>query len=186
MAKLYSFNMITLNGLFEGPTPWSIEWHTVDQEFNDFAIAQLETIGALIFGRTTYEGMAAYWPSPEGIQDDPQIARMMNAMPKIVVSRTLERADWSNTRVIANNLADEITRLKKESDKDVAVFGSANLLGSLTKLGLVDEHRLLLSPIVLERGTPLFQGIDGQLKLNLLESRTFKNGNVLLRYAVTA
>jgi dihydrofolate reductase len=184
MARLFSFNMLTLNGFFEGPSPWSLDWHNVDAEFEAFAVEQLNTIGTLVFGRKTYEGMSDYWSSPVATQNDPGVASLMNSVKKVVVSTTLERADWNNSRLVRTNLADEIDRLKRESEKDVAVFGSANLLASLMKLDLVDEHRLMLNPVVLERGTPLFQGIDGQqLKLQLLESRAFKNGNVLLRYA---
>jgi dihydrofolate reductase len=182
MAKLYSFNMVTLNGFFEGPTPWSIEWHNVDDEFNTFAIDQLSATGALVFGRKTYEGMAAYWPSPQALESDPQIAEAMNRMPKLVVSRTLERADWNNTRLVKDDMAGEISRLKQQADKDVALFGSANLMATLMRQDLVDEHRLIVNPIVLATGAPVFQGFDGQLKLKLMAVRQFGNGNVLLTY----
>lgn len=186
MAKLYSFNMITLNGFFEGPTPWSIEWHNVDEEFNAFAIEQLGATAALVFGRKTYEGMAAYWPTPQALGDDPQVAQAMNSMPKVVVSRTLERADWNNTRLVKDDLAGEIGRLKQQADKDVALLGSANLMASLVRQNLVDEHRLMIAPVLLASGTPVFQGLQGDLKLRLVGVRQFGNGNVLLTYSASA
>jgi dihydrofolate reductase len=183
MAGLYAFNMVTLDGLFEGPTPWSIDWHNAaNEEFGDFAVDQLNGIGTILFGRKTYEGMASYWPTPAALEADPAVAEAMNRLPKVVFSRTLETADWSNSRLVRDDIAGEITRLKQQPGKDLALFGSANLLSTLVKLGLVDEHRLMVNPIVLGRGTPLFQGVDQPLKLELIEARPFKSGNVLLRY----
>ena len=181
MAKLYSFNMVSLNGFFEGPTPWSIDWHNVDEEFNQFAIDQLEATGEILFGRVTYEGMASFWPSEEALRSDPETARAMNQTPKVVFSRTLERADWNNTRLVRDHVEEEIERLKQQSDKDIALFGSANLMASL--MNVIDEHRLMVNPIVLPRGTPVFQRMEDALKLRLLATRPFKNGNVLLTYA---
>ena len=183
MPKLFAFNMMTLDGFFEGPEPWSIDWHHTDQEFNDFAVEQLHTIGTLVFGRATYQGMASYWPSPAALESDPIVAGAMNNLPKIVVSTTLAAADWSNTRIIRHNVADEIARLKQQPGKDLALFGSARLLSTLMKLNLIDEHRVMVNPVVLGRGTPLFQGIADRLDLKLVGVRPFTSGNVLLTYA---
>jgi dihydrofolate reductase len=183
MPKLFSFNMVTLDGFFEGPEPWSIDWHNAgDEEFNDFALQQLKSVGTLLFGRATYQGMASYWPSPAALESDPIIAEAMNSVPKIVFSRTLETADWNNTRLVRDNAGEEIARLKQGSDKDLALFGSANLMSALVKLNLVDEHRVMINPVVLGRGTPLFQGVDEPVKLKLVNTRTFRSGNVLLTY----
>jgi dihydrofolate reductase len=182
MPKLYSFNMVTLNGFFEGPEPWSIDWHNADAEFNDFSIEQLNTIGTILFGRKTYQGMANYWPTPAAVEADPVVAGAMNSLPKIVFSRTLQTADWNNSRLIKDNIAEEITRLKQEPGKDLALFGSANLMSTLMKLNLIDEHRVMVNPVVLGSGTSLFQGVDGRLNLKLDNARTFKSGNVLLTY----
>jgi len=102
MSKVTEFMMVSVDGYFEGPTPWSIEWHQVDEEFEQFAIQQLAEYDYLVFGRTTYEGMAQYWPSDEALRTDPGTAQKMNSSPKIVVSRTLDasQATWSNTRVV--------------------------------------------------------------------------------------
>ncbi len=182
MPKLFSFNMVSLDGYFEGATPWSLDWHNVSEAFNGFALEQLQTIGTLLFGRKTYAGMAGYWPTPAALDADPAVATAMNGLPKLVFSTTLDRAEWSNTRVVRDNVAEEVARLKQQPGKDLAVFGSANLLASLVKLRLVDEHRLMVNPVVLGRGTPLFQRLDEPLRLKLVGTRPFTDGNVLLIY----
>ena len=180
--KLFSFNMMTLDGFFEGSSKWDISWHNVDDEFNEFAIAQLNEIGTLLFGRVTYEGMASYWSSPDGLKDDPIVAGLMNRIPKIVFSKTLTKAEWENTKLVRDNIVEEILKLKQQSDKDIAVFGSANLMSELMRMDLIDEHRVMVNPVILGSGTPLFQTKD-KLALKLLRTKTFKNGNVLLYYA---
>lgn len=181
MRKLFSFNMVTLDGLFEGPNH-DINWHNVDNEFNEFAIEQTQTIGTLVFGRVTYELMASYWPTPAAQADDPEVAHLMNTLPKVVVSRTLEKADWQNTRLIRENVAQEIQTLKEQPGNDLAVFGSADLLSFLMRMNLVDEHRVMVAPIVLGRGTPLFKNLEQTVKLSLVGTRLFKSGNILLTY----
>jgi dihydrofolate reductase len=108
----------------------------------------------------------------------------MNSMSKIVISRTLDKAEWNNTRLIKDNVAEEIARLKQQPGQDLAVFGSGNLTASLMRMGLVDEFRILVNPIILGRGTPLFRTMADPIKLKLLKTRTFGNGNVLLCYRV--
>jgi dihydrofolate reductase len=182
MRNLYVFNMITVDGFFEGSQKWDLGWHNVDAEFNDFAIAQLDATGMLLFGRVTYVGMAGYWASPDGIKDDAQVANRMNAIPKVVFSRTLDKADWNNTRLIKTNVPEEILKLKQAPGKDIALFGSANLMATLAQHNLIDEYRLIVNPVVLGKGGPLFAETFGPLKLKLLQARPFKSGNVLLCY----
>lgn len=182
MRKLFAFNMMTLDGYFEGQDPWDISWHNTDDEFNEFAIEQTNSVDLLLFGRVTYEGMASYWPTEDAIKNDPMIANLMNSLPKIVFSRTLEKADWNNTRIIKENIAEEILDLKKQPGKDIAVFGSANLLSTLMALDLVDEHRVMVNPALLGRGNLLFKNMDEKINLRLLRTRTFHSGNVLLVY----
>jgi dihydrofolate reductase len=184
MRKLFVFNMVTLDGFFEGSNQ-DIGWHNVDDEFNEFAAEQLATTGMILFGRVTYEGMASFWPTPFAIENDPVIAAQMNAFPKIVISRTLDRADWNNTRLIKDNVAEEIARLKQQPGKDLAIFGSANLTASLMQMGLVDEFRIMVNPVILGAGTPLFKGVNQPIKLKLIKTRTFNSGNVLLYYQPT-
>ena len=181
MRNVLFFMLVSLDGFFEGPNG-DISWHQVDEEFNDFAIQQLDSVDTLLFGRVTYQGMASYWPTPTAMKNDPIITEKMNAIPKIVFSRTLDRAEWNNTRLIKANIADEISKLKQQPGKDLIIFGSSNLAASFAEMGLIDEYRIMVSPVVIGEGTPLFKGIHQQLKLKLLKTRIFGNGNVLHYY----
>jgi dihydrofolate reductase len=181
MRNVFLFMMVTLDGFFEGPDH-SIDWHNVDKEFNDFAIDQLNEVDTLLFGRVTYEGMARYWPTPIARENDPAVAEKMNALPKIVFSRTLDRAEWTNSRLVKENIAEEISKLKQQPGRDLAIFGSANLTMSLLQMGLVDELRLMVNPVVLGKGKPLFEDIHERLNLKLIKTRVFRSGNVLLCY----
>ena len=181
MRKLFSFNMVTLDGFFEGPDH-DISWHNVDAEFNEFAIEQTSAVDALLFGRVTYRLMANYWPTPAAIENDPIVAGLMNRLPKIVFSRTLEKAEWNNTRLIRDRIAEEMLKLKQQPGDDLALFGSANLMSALMQLDLIDEHRIMVNPVILGSGNPLFKRTNDKLNLKLIKTRTFGNGNVLLCY----
>jgi len=181
MRKLHMFNLVTLDGYFAGPDG-NIDWHNYDAEHNDFGIEQLQTIDTLIFGRVTFQMMASYWPSPAALANDAIAAGLMNNVPKIVASRTLESADWNNTRLIKQDVVAEIARLKQQPGKDMFIFGSGKLSATLTSAGLIDEYRLIVNPIVLGSGQPLFQAVKERLPLKLVNSRKFQNGNVLLYY----
>jgi len=173
--------MITIDGFFEGLNQ-SIEWHNVDEEFNEFAIEQLNSADMLFFGRVTYELMAGYWPTVNAATDDPVVAYKMNTLSKIVFSKTLEKADWENTRLIKENLKEEIIKLKNQPGKNIFIFGSADLSASLREMGLIDEYRIMVSPIVIGQGKPLFVNMKSYLNLRLINSRIFNSGNVLLCY----
>jgi dihydrofolate reductase len=181
MRKVFLFNMITLDGFFEGPNQ-DISWHHVDDEFNEFAIEQLNEIGTLLFGRVTYQGMASYWPTEFAIKDDPIVAGLMNSLPKIVFSRTLDKAEWNNSRLVKENAAEEVFKLKQQPGKDIAIFGSSDLAVTLAANDLIDEYRVIVNPVFLGSGTSLLKGIKDKLNLKLLKARTFKSGNVLLYY----
>ncbi|MFZ4620576.1 MAG: dihydrofolate reductase family protein [Bacteroidota bacterium] len=180
MRKLYLFNMITLDGFFEGKEPWDLGWHNVDAEFNTFAVEQLESTGLLLFGRKTYEGMAQYWSSDQANNDDPVVTKLMNLMPKIVASRTMTEASWNNTILLKENIADEISKLKSLPGKDIGLFGSADLASSLSSV--IDEYRIIIAPVVLGSGTPLFKTAAGMVRLQTKNVRTFNNGNILIYY----
>lgn len=185
MRKLIFFNMVSLEGYFAGPQG-ELDWHRVDEEFNEFAIAQLNSAGGLIFGRKTYTLMASYWPTSAALLDDPVIAGQMNQIAKIVASRTLETAEWNNTRLVKNNLDAEILKLKQQPGGDLFIFGSANLALSLMPQQLIDEYRLIVAPLILGRGRPLFAELPAPLPLTLQSTRLFRNGNVLLTYQPAA
>ena len=135
-----------------------------------------------MFGRATYEGMAAYWPTATAEEDDPRVAERMNRLPKIVVSRTLQSADWNNTRVINGDVATELPALKEEPGGDIMILGSSNLTVSLMELGLLDELRIMVMPVVLGAGKSLFRTAEERFTLKLLDTRAFSSGNVVLIY----
>lgn len=182
MRKLYVFNMISLDG-FIARSNGDLDWHNVDKEFDDFAVEQLASTGMILFGRVTYDMMAAFWPTPGAIESDPVVAEAMNSLPKIAFSKTLQRADWSNASLAREIVAEEISALKREAGKDIAIFGSSTLVSAFSELGLIDEYRVMVNPVVLGSGIPLFDGMNRRFNLKLLKTRNFNSGNVLLYYA---
>lgn len=180
--RLIIWNLQSLDGYFEGPTPWSLDFHTTvwGDELSEFSLQQLREVGVLLFGRRTYEGMAAHWSS----QTD-AIATFMNSLPKIVFSNTLAEATWNNTRLVRGEATETVRRLKEEQGKDLYIFGSAKLCASLMREGLIDEYRLCIAPVVLREGTPLFEPGGDMRRLRLLECRALQSGGVILRYAPT-
>jgi dihydrofolate reductase len=179
MRKLIMWNIITLDGFFEGVKNWDLRWHERiwGAELEQFSLEQLRSADLLLFGRVTYEGMAAYWRTARGA-----IADYMNNLPKVVVSRTLQAADWNNTTLVKEHAAAEISRLKREGDGNIFVFGSAELSTTLMSEGLFDEYRIGITPVVAGAGRRLFQRGQPQLLLSLIEARSLSNGGVILRY----
>ena len=180
MRKLVMWNLQTLDGCFEGPALWDLALHETawGKDLEKFSLEQAEEVGTLLFGRTTFEGMAAYWKNATG-----EIAEFMNSVPKVVFSRSLAAADWNNSRLVQGDACDEVAALKRETGKDLFVFGSAKLSDSLMRRGLFDELRICIAPVVLRDGTPLFKAGGPRQDLALLESRVLDTGAVLLRYA---
>ena len=179
MRKMFSFLMATLDGYYEGPNQ-EFDFWVVDDEFNRFSAAQLEEVDALVFGRVTYEGMAAYWPTPAAVEDDPGVAARMNGLPKTVVSRTLDKAEWANTRVV--DAPEALLALKQQPGGEIAILGSSDLTVSLLQLGLVDELRIMVNPVVLGSGKSVFSTARERIRLKLVGRRDFESGNVLLYY----
>lgn len=179
MSRLIMWNLLTLDGFFEGDKSWDLGWHEQvwGEELERVSLEQLRAADRLLFGRVTYEGMAAYWPTAEG-----EIADLMNGIPKVVFSRTLKRAEWSNTTLVNGDAVSEVSRLKRAGDKDTLVFGSGDLSATLTRHGLFDEYRLAVAPLVIGSGKTLFGRGGGELKLKLLEARSLSSGTVILRY----
>jgi dihydrofolate reductase len=154
----------------------------VDDEFNDYASDLLSSVDTLLFGRVTYQQMASYWPTPTAKMNDPVIAEKMNNLLKIVFSRTLAKAEWNNSRLVKENTVEEIAKLKRQPGKDMAIFGSSDLTVSLAESNLIDEYRIFVNPVVLGGGKPLLRGLKGRLGLNLIGTKVFKSGLVLLCY----
>ncbi|HET8573596.1 MAG TPA: dihydrofolate reductase family protein [Edaphocola sp.] len=178
MKKLILFNMLSADGYFEGPQG-DIGWHRVDEEVNRFISDQLKTGDTLLFGRKTFEVMENFWPAKEAFDQDAEIAGMMGRYQKIVVSRTRESSGWENTEWIKGNVVTAVEKRKAEKGKAMFVFGSAALSGMLIQYDLIDEFRLMVHPVTVGRGRPLFRI---KTDLRLLKTKVFGNGNVLLCY----
>jgi dihydrofolate reductase len=182
MRKLIVFNMVSLDGFFvdgKGDMSWA---HKHDAEWNAFVSGNASGNGVLLFGRKTYELMASYWPTPMALQNSPVVAKGMNDMPKIVFSRTLDKASWNNTKLVKDDLATEVRKLKQESGPDMVILGSGSIVSQLAEQNLIDEYQLAVSPIVLGKGRTLFETVKDKLNLKLTKSRTFGNGTVFVCY----
>jgi dihydrofolate reductase len=177
MRRLIVSNVMSLDGFFEGPNK-NIDWFMVDEEFFDYAKEMLRAADTLLFGRATYEHMAAYWPTAPA----DEIADKMNGLPKLVASRTLEQVSWNNSKLIKGNVADEIAELKRMPGKDIVLLGSSILASSLLQNGLIDEYRVILAPVLIGRGSPLFKDIDKKVKFKLGKTRVLKSGVIVLYY----
>jgi dihydrofolate reductase len=183
MGKLLAFSQVTLDGYFSGPNG-DFSWaHKApdDAEWNEFVSSNASGGGVLVFGRVTYQLMASYWPTPMAAANDPVVAERMNALPKLVFSKTLNDVSWSNTTLVKGDVAGEI-RKRKQSGPDMAILGSGTIVSQLAQEGLIDEYQIVVNPVVLGKGRTLFEGGAKQLTLKLTSSRAFGNGNVLLCY----
>jgi dihydrofolate reductase len=173
------WNVITLDGYFEGSTSWDLPWHARvwGAELEQLSIEQLQSADALVFGRVTYEGMASYWQSAKG-----EIADYMNGLPKVVCSRTLQSAGWNHSTLVKHDATSAIARLKQSYERNLFVFGSANLSESLIKESLFDEYRLGIAPVIHGKGRRLFSHPFQCQQLELREACPLSNGCVILRY----
>ncbi|MDE1975539.1 MAG: dihydrofolate reductase [Patescibacteria group bacterium] len=181
MRKIFLFMMVSLDGYFEGENH-DLSWHNVDAEFNDFAHKQNNGLDTILFGRRTYELMAGYWPTPEGMRDDTETAKWMDTARKVVASEPFTPV-WNNTTVVSEDVIGKIAKLKQEAGTDIVLLGSNMLCVSLMEAGLIDEFRLMYNPVAIGKGTPLFAGLSKPFKFDLLHSRAFTSGNTLLTYA---
>ncbi len=181
MNSLFLFNLVTLDGFYAGPNG-DIDWHNVDEEFNQFAIKQLNEIDVLLFGKTTYDLMASYWPTDEAKTDDSIIASKMNSISKIVFSTTMQEASWENTTLVHQIEKDKLLSMKETSR--LAIFGSGKLAVDLINQGLVDELRILVNPVILSEGMRHLEGISKPHTLQLVRTQQFQSGNVLLVYKI--
>ena len=182
MKKVIFQMSVSVDGYIEGPHH-EIDWHLVDDEFNAYAVAMLEASDALIMGRRTYELMARYWPTDT--ENDPVVRAKMNSTPKLVFSRTLKKVEWQNSRLATGSFADEVARLKQVPGDGLLPVGGSDLAASFLAQGLMDELRIILTPIVLGAGKTVFDGIIRRHPLKLLSTRQFKSGNVVLIYEPT-
>ena len=182
MRDLVVFNQISMDGYFTDHHD-DMSWaHKSDPEWRAFVEENAQGGGELLLGRITYELMASHWPTPRARDQDPKVAERMNHLRKVVFSRTLDRADWNNTKVVKGDLFKEVDKMKNESGKTLVILGSGTLVSQLTRGGLVDEYQIVVNPIVLGDGRTMFEGVEDSLNLRLTRTRTFGNGNILLCY----
>jgi dihydrofolate reductase len=181
MRILAAFIVTSLDGFYEGPNG-EFDWLIPDQEFNDFAVRQLDEADTLGFGRATYQHMAAYWPTDQAQVNDPSITARMNTKPKLVFSTSLQRASWPNTTIVAGEAVEQIEAVKAAPGGELLVLGSTHLTAQLASSGVLDELRIMVCPIAIGQGRSLFEDLKGRLPLRLDHARPFDSGNVLLRY----
>jgi dihydrofolate reductase len=180
MRKVILLVMMTLDGFFDAPGEGleKIDWHHADEEWEDYSVEILSGADTLLFGRKTYAGFAAFWPSQEG-----EVARLLNEIEKVVFSTTLTEATWQHSRLVREHVPEAIAELKAQPGKPIIVFGSADFAATLAQHGLIDEYRIAINPVVLGDGIPLFNPHAGRRELRLLGTRIFTSGIVELRYA---
>ena len=182
MRKLIYSMGVSLDGFIAGPDG-EIDWSAPDEELHRFHNQQTRELGTHLCGRKLYEAMT-YWETadqnPSLSEHELEFARIWQGLPKIVFSKTLERAE-GNARLVRDGAVEELAKLKEQPGQDLAV-GGAGLAATFIKRGLIDEYRLFVSPVVLGGGTPYFPALEGQINLKLVETRTFGSRVVYLRY----
>jgi dihydrofolate reductase len=183
MRKIIVMMSVSVDGFIEGPNR-ELDWQLVDDELHAHFNAQLSAMSAFLDGRVTYELMAGYWPTadadPSSTPPMVEFARIWRDMPKVVYSRTLEHADW-NTSIVRDVIPDEVRQLKAQPGGDMAL-GGADLAAAFMRQDLIDEFRLYVHPVIIGQGKPLFASSDARHSLHFVETHTFGNGVVLLRY----
>jgi len=187
MRKLSVFDQVSLDGYFadaNGEMNFARKGDR-DPEWDAFVSGNASGGGTLLFGRVTYQMMAGFWSTPFAAETMPVVAERMNALSKVVFSRTLREAAWNNTKLVNGDLAGEVRRLKHEAGGDLTILGSGSIVAQLTQYGLIDEYTIVVVPIVLGSGRSLFEGVARNVPMNLVASRVFNNGNVVLTYVPT-
>lgn len=182
MRTLTVFESVTLNGFFSGPDG-EMDWayaRSEDPEFQAFVKGNASSPGTLLFGRTTYEMMASWWPSPMAAQQNPEVAAGMNAAEKIVFSRTLKTADWTGTRLVREDPVEFVRALKEGEGNALVVLGSGSLVSRFAEAGLIDACQLVLKPVVLGEGRTLFGGLRAPLGFRVASTRAFRDGNIVI------
>jgi dihydrofolate reductase len=185
MRTLAVTENITLDGVIEAAEGWFGPAGSDDEvdrsDLEDALREQREAADALLVGRVTFEQLRSYWPDRT---DDPSgTSAYLNRVAKYVASKTLREPEWANSTVLSGDLVEEVEALAARDGRDIVATGSMDLVRQLVRTGLVDEYRLFVYPVVLGRGQRLFDGATGVPPLELVETRPFRSGVVLLRYS---
>jgi dihydrofolate reductase len=185
MRKVVLFMHISLDGFAAGPNG-ELDWISYDEELEKYAEEVVSTVGAPLYGRVTYQLMESYWPtvltSPASTKHEIDHANWVENIPKVVFSKTLEKVEWNNTRLIKDNIAEEVLKLKQQPGKDLVIFGSPGLTHTFMASDLIDEYRLTVNPVILGQGMPVFKDFKDRSDLKLLNAKTFGSGVVALHY----
>jgi dihydrofolate reductase len=183
MRKIIYSMSVSLDGFVETANR-EIDWVIVDEELHTFFNDQAREMGAFLYGRRMYDLMVDFWPTADANPSNPayvvEYARIWKDMPKVVFSKTLSKVEW-NSRLVKDDIAEEITKMKALPGKDLDL-GGPTIASTFIHLGLVDEYRLFVNPVVLGGGTPFFPALNHPINLQLIESRVFGSGVVYLRY----
>jgi dihydrofolate reductase len=187
MRKIIVTMWVTLDGFIAGPDG-DMAWvgEHFDERMGQYEYDLVSAADTLLLGRVTYESFASSWPkvpdNPSVSEGEKAYARLLNAMRKVVFSKTLAAAEWNNSTLLRDVTPEAIEQLKQQPGKDIIIYGSASLIQTLMNLGLIDEYQLLLYPLVLGSGKPLFKGLRERQNLKLAQSEVFPSGVVLLQY----
>lgn len=183
VRKLIVFNHVSLDGYFvdsNGKMDWA-RTAADDEEWNEFVAENAKGGGPLLFGRVTYELMKSFWPTPMASAVHHEVAERMNSLPKVVFSKTLGEASWSNTQLV-RDMVPAIRKMKQERGEGMTIMGSGTVVSQLAAEGLIDEFHVVVNPIVLGKGRTMFEGIHERMPLALTKNRTFSNGCTYLCY----
>lgn len=187
MRKIISFMHISLDGFVAGPNG-EMDWIKVDEEIFDYVGKRISEGDTALYGRVTYEMMENYWPTaadkPTATRHDIEHSKWYSKVRKVVLSKTMEDAGLTNTKIISDNLSDSINEIKQQAGEDILLFGSPTATHALMQLNLIDGYWLFVNPIILGRGIPLFADIKDKIKLQLLTTRQFTCGVTELNYIV--
>jgi dihydrofolate reductase len=184
MPRLTVFNSTSVDGYFSDANGDMSFAHNASQdpEWDAFVAGNARGGGTLLLGRVTYQLMAGFWPTPLAAGRMPVVAERMNNLPKVVFSRTLDKASWANTTLVRSDMAGAIRRMKESPGPDMTILGSGSIVSQLASHGLIDEYQIVVIPVTLGSGRTMFEGVAAMMRLRLMRTRAFANGNVLVCY----